>query len=253
MAAADERQRISAIAHAGSPMWAPVSEETILAIVDRVADLGLGPRHRVLDLGCGPAELLRRVTERTGASGLGIDASPAAIEEARRRIGEGFPTDRLRLQLGDVHGLPRRPEYDLVMCIGPGWQVDGWRSLTTWAAGFALPGAHLLLGEVTWRSLPDPAALERLGMRADAYVSTPDVHRSVRAADSEPLWSHTSTSDEWDEYATAYRAAMIRFVEEHPDDPVTPAVHQRAGPGWAEYELLHSVLDFVTVLIVQPP
>ena len=80
-----DRQRLSAIAHTGSAMWGPISERTIQQILSR-AEATVERANVILDLGCGPAEVLRRLAERTGASGVGIDASPHAIGEARRRL-----------------------------------------------------------------------------------------------------------------------------------------------------------------------
>jgi hypothetical protein len=44
------RQRLSAVAHATSTMWGPISEATVDDVVERVASFGIGPGTRVLDL-----------------------------------------------------------------------------------------------------------------------------------------------------------------------------------------------------------
>lgn len=130
-----DRQRLSAIAHTGSAMWGPISESTIQEILSR-AGAFIERTSGILDLGCGPAELLCRLAERTGTSGVGIDASPHAVEEAARRLDASPARHRIELRVADVHGLPRKPEFDLVICIGPGWDTGGWPELTRWAAGF---------------------------------------------------------------------------------------------------------------------
>lgn len=243
-----ERQGISAIAHAGSLMWGPVGEETVGELTALVERHGIDRTSRILDLGCGPAELLRRLCEATGASGTGIDASPLALTEARRRLAGSPARDRVELRLADATALEARGDEDLVLCIGPGWKSGGWRALAGWASGFVKPGGLQLLGEGAWRADPPPDALARLGMQPDDYLASPDVAAAVKATGVSVIWSHAATAHEWTAYADDYRAAMRSFAREHPADPVTPALLERAEAGWADYETLHELLDFVVVL-----
>ncbi len=230
-------------------MWGPIGEETIVELTGLVGRLGIDGSSRILDLGCGPAELLRRICESTGASGTGIDASPFAISEARRRLAGSPALDRVDLRLTDATTLDPGGDQDLVLCIGPGWKSGGWRALASWASSFAVPGGLMLLGEGAWRLDPPPEALDRLGMRSEDYLASSDVPGAVSATGASPIWSHRATAAEWTAYADAYRAAMRTFAHEHPDDPVTPAVVERAEAGWADYETLHELLDFVIVLV----
>ncbi len=243
-----EHQRLSAVAHATSAMWGPISEATIEDVVERIAALGIARGSRVLDLGCGPAELLRRVVERTGASGVGVDKSPFAIEEARERVARSPAADRIELRLADVADVDPLPVHDLVLCVGPGWDTGGWRSLTDWIAGLVAPGGHLVLGDGAWRRSPTRRELRALGMEMDTYPRTERVERIVAEADVDVLWSHRVAGEDWDAYGERYRNAMLSFVQSWPDDPLAPAARERSGRGWAMYDLLHSVLDFVLVL-----
>ena len=242
-----DRQRLSAIAHAGSAMWGPVSERTIQEILSR-AEESIERTSVVLDLGCGPAELLRRLAERTGTRGVGIDASPHAIDEAERRLDASPARHRIELRLADVHDLPREPEFDLVICLGPGWDTGGWFELTRWASGFVRSEGHLVLGEGAWRTNPLGETLERLQMSAADYLPSDQVEDAVRDAGVEPQWVHRSTPHEWQAYGDAYRGALKRYAAKNPDDPITASALQRAGPGWPTFELLHETLDFVIVL-----
>lgn len=243
-----ERQRISAIAHAGSPMWGPVGRATITELTRLLERHGIDESSRVIDLGCGPGELLRRICESTGATGIGIDASAFALTEARHRLKGSATRDRIELRLADATVLEQRADQDLVLCIGPGWNAGGWRALADWASGWVAPGGLLLLGEGAWRADPPAAALHRLGMRADDYPASSEVPGTVTAAGATVLWTRRATGAEWAAYADRYRAAMRTFAREHPEDPVTPALEERAEVGWADYETLHELLDFVVLL-----
>ena len=243
-----QRQRLSAVAHATSLMWGPIAEATADDMVERVASLGIGSGSRVLDLGCGPAELLRRIVERTGAAGVGVDTSPFALEEARARIARSPVGDRIELRLADVNGMDRRAVHDLVLCIGPGWDTGGWSGLAAWASGFVAPGGHLLLGEGAWRRRPTTDELRTVGMELDAYPPSDAVEGIVEAAGVQVLWSHRVAGADWNAYGERYRAAMLDFLRSSPNDPIAAAARERSGSQWPTYDLLHSVLDFVLVL-----
>ena len=249
----DARQQLSAIAHATSSMWGPISEATIGALVERVVALPL-PRHaRLIDLGSGPAELTRRVVERTDATAIGVDVSPYAVDEARRRLDGSGGASRLDLRVGDVGALERAAAHDLATVIGPGWEHGGWTALTSWAAGFVRPGGYLLLGDGAWRRLPTDAELDILNIQVDAYPASEAVEDAVRRGGVAPTWSTRASEADWSEYGQRYREALLRFVADHPTDPLAPLAAERAGPAWPTFELLHDILDFVIVLARVPP
>ena len=54
--------------------------------------LALEPGARVIDLGCGKGELLRRLAARYEIRAVGVDRSPTLLEEARRRAPAGVTT-----------------------------------------------------------------------------------------------------------------------------------------------------------------
>src|SRR5438132_172306 len=66
-------------------------------------ELGLRPGDRVVELGCGPGGFSRRVLGRLGPGGVlvGVDASPALLEQARGRLAGAGPA-RFEPVLADV-------------------------------------------------------------------------------------------------------------------------------------------------------
>lgn len=100
----------------------PDSETLIAAAVEHFA--GTAVPKRILDLGTGPGTLLlAALDEWPGATGLGIDASEAALAYARRnaeRLGMG---DRAEFRIGDwAAGIDER--FDLILC-NPPYVADG--------------------------------------------------------------------------------------------------------------------------------
>ncbi len=93
------------------------SETLIEAAVDHFAD-GEGPR-RILDLGTGPGTLLfAALAEWPQATGLGIDASDAALGWARRNAVALGMADRVELRCGDW-GAGVTERFDLVLANPP--------------------------------------------------------------------------------------------------------------------------------------
>lgn len=88
-------------------------EAAIAHFPDRPAPL------RVLDLGTGPGTLLlAALAEWPHAHGLGIDASPTALDYARRNAAALGLADRIELRRGDwLAGIDER--FDLILCNPP--------------------------------------------------------------------------------------------------------------------------------------
>lgn len=140
---------------------------------------------RVVDLGCGPADILLRVARRwPGVRCTGIDGSDAMLAEARRAVAAAGLGERIRLcrhRLGRGH--PDLPPADVVLSnsllhhlADPGVL---WRGLRRWGAPGALVQVMDLLRP------PDPQAVERLvgAYAADApAVLREDFRRSLHAA-----------------------------------------------------------------------
>ena len=69
-------------------------------------------RGKVLDVGCGTGEHTILLT-RLGYDVLGVDASPEAIEQARRNAeAKGVGA---RFEAADAMNLPERPQYDTIV------------------------------------------------------------------------------------------------------------------------------------------
>ena len=75
----EQRFRFSSIAHGEMAIMNPLSG-TVLN--EAIGELDLTPGMRVLDLGCGKGEALRRIVERYDVQGVGVDLSPFAIAQA---------------------------------------------------------------------------------------------------------------------------------------------------------------------------
>ncbi|KAF0119005.1 MAG: hypothetical protein FD149_299 [Rhodospirillaceae bacterium] len=105
-----------------------------MAVLERAAGerllemLAVGPQDSVLDLGCGPGHLTRRLRTRTKGKLVGIDLSAGMIAQARWR------TQRtgITFLVGGAEDLDFDGTFNIIFCnsalqwfTGPGRAVDG--------------------------------------------------------------------------------------------------------------------------------
>ncbi len=116
---------------------------------------GIAFRH-VVDLGCGNARFLIGAAQRFGVTGVGVDLSPEACEDAERRIGEAGLAGRVLVRCGDAGDLDAIPELrdaDLAVAHFLLHEIfeHGREALVGYLTKLAelMPrGAHMLVAEV---------------------------------------------------------------------------------------------------------
>lgn len=98
-------------------------------------DLGLRPGDRVVELGCGPGGLTRRIVPRLGPGGVvvAVDSSPELQEQARQYL---------------AGGGPGRVEFVTADVSKPGPWLDGADVVVGRAVLHHVPMAELLLGKL---------------------------------------------------------------------------------------------------------
>lgn len=226
-----DRYRYSYIAHGRMPVWNPIS----LAHLDRyIARLEIPAGAAVLDIGCGCGGVLARFLSRCDATGIGVEPSPYAAGEARRRCADLMAAGRLVL----VERIYEPADFDaasfeLVLCIGSTHAAGGYQATLAEARRLLKPGGWLLIGEGYWRRTPPQAYLDFLQTGSDAYFT----HENNGAAGIEHGFDLASSSEcsfeEWDAYEDTYAQNVESFVESNPDDPDASAMLERIRP-WRE-------------------
>ncbi len=226
-----DRLTLSAIAHRTHRFCSPLSQ----ALVDDVLDAVSLPLHgRVLDLGCGNAELLRHVITRLGATGEGVDRSERMLEEAARRAEHTAERARLTLHQGDTSDFAERAvasatTWELVMMVGAGLgEGEGPEAALRTLCRLTRPGGYVLFGEPYWREPPTHAYLEALGTGADAFRDHAGNVAAGEAAGLVPFSARVAGEAEWDEYEWRYARELERWCLENPGHPEVPAVRERS-------------------------
>jgi SAM-dependent methyltransferase len=220
----EQRFRFSAIAHNGMAIMNPLSGTILNEAID---EMRLPPAARVLDLGCGKAEALRRVVERYEAHGVGVDLSPFALSEARAASME---LRKGTLQLIEADALAYRSEqpFDAVVTLGPGWEHDDFAALVRQVYPHVAPGGLLLLGDGFWRTVPTDEYLALLGATREEMGSHTGNVRAGIELGLTPLWAATATQRDWDRYEWRHLSAVERWATEHESDPQRSSFLERA-------------------------
>jgi SAM-dependent methyltransferase len=101
-----------------APVWEERRGMEALAPLDAALDRLDGEPKRILDVGTGTGKAARAAASRfPGAEVVGVDLSPAMVEEARRAL----PSDlsgRVRFEVADASALPfEAAAFDLVILL----------------------------------------------------------------------------------------------------------------------------------------
>jgi SAM-dependent methyltransferase len=227
----EEGFRFSAIAHGEMAIWNPLSGSTLNEAIE---ELRLPAAARVLDLGCGRAEALRRVVERYDAHGVGVDLSPFALAQARAASME---LKHGTLELVEADALTYDPDalFDAVLALGPGWEHASFQALIQQVYGLVVPGGLLLLADGFWRAEPTDAYLALLGAARQEMGTHAEHVRQAIELGLTPLWAATATTRDWDRYEWRYLGSVERWAAAHPADPRRDDFLRRARAGRDRY------------------
>ncbi len=207
------RAQISLLAHAGHPIAAPLDDDSVRLLLDRVL-----PREdaRVLDLGCGGAEwLLRALAAHPRLRAEGVDVSGDALARAREAAHALGVQDRLVLHHEDAAGFTAAHAFDVVLSVGATHAFGGLRATLEAARRHLAPGGRLLIGDGFWERAPSPEAVEMLG----DLGGLPAVMDTVTAEGWTPVRGHISSRGELDAYEWAWTGSLAAWALDHPADP----------------------------------
>jgi len=119
--------------------WAACEDQQLPTYEAALERVGLEPRDRVLDIGCGAGAFLRLVADR-GGEPHGVDASEALVELARRRL----PGADIRV--GEMESLPYGDGvFDLVTGFNAFFFADDMVAALREAGRVARPGAAVVV------------------------------------------------------------------------------------------------------------
>jgi len=209
-----------------------VCNPTSVAKLDELIDvIDLKPGAKAVDIACGKGEMLVRLAERYGISGIGVDISPFFVADCRRRAEERLPGTDIEFVLcdGAEYRLEPPGSADLAMCLGASWVFGGHMGTLRALAAMTGAGGLVLVGEPFWPGEPDEGYLAAGDLEKEAYSTH---HGNVTIGEEEglvPLYTVVSSQDDWDRYETLQWRAADEYASEHPDDPDVPELVRRVA------------------------
>jgi SAM-dependent methyltransferase len=220
------RQKFSAIAHRDHDYCNPISAPKVERLLDL---LPLDTSSRVLDLGCGRAELSLRIIERFGSTVVAVDNSSMMLDAARERAEWTGALAKLHLDDIDIREFRADPEtFHLSVMLGGGGIAGDMSGICKQLKVWTKSGGYVLIGEGFWRQKPHAEYLALLdGSEAEFMDHRGNVRAGIDAG-LIPMHATTASLDEWDEYEWKYCRSIERYAREQPEDPDTPAFLARA-------------------------
>ncbi len=235
------------ITYCDQRIWNPLSDAKVDDLVEFL-QLPLG--GRILDIACGPGEVLCRAAQRWSAHGIGVDVFPWVIGVARETAVKYELADRVEIIEGDGAKFEGDAEsFDASMCLGASWIWNGHRGTLEALGRWTKRGGTIVTGQPFWIREPSPDHLKASGFSRESYHS----HRGNVEVGTESglrfLRAIVSSTDDWDRFEGDHFYAAEKYAHEHPDDPDSAALRDpkfvdtylrwgRDEMGWAVYFFL---------------
>jgi SAM-dependent methyltransferase len=203
------------------------------AHADRLlTSLQLSRGTRIVDLGCGKAELLLRALARAPElTGEGVDEDAAQLERAGTNAKARGLTGRVRFVHGDL--LEYSGTADRMVCIGADHAWGGVGAALAALRSSIPVGGLLLFGCGYWARAPSPPLVEMFGALPPSFEALLSLARSsdwkVWSADSADL-------EEWDDFETTWRQDLDEFASREPSTALGTQALRLARQRRDEYE-----------------
>ena len=243
------------ITHRHHVICNPMSREKLDSLVEL---LRLPASAAVLDIACGKGELLIRLAETYGVSGLGIDISPHFIRDARERLETRVPQSGIAFQEMDgAEFVPDAPQsFALASCLGASWVFGGHGATLDALNRFIAPGGWIVVGEPFWLQEPAEEYLKASGLARTSFATHTENAAAGERRGLELAYSLVSSQDDWDRYEGLQWYAVSEYARAHPDDPDLPEIVERIDKerslflrwgretlGWAIYVFRQRISD----------
>ncbi len=138
--------------------------------------LKIQPGQRVLDIGCGPADILSRLP--AGIDYCGFDMEPRYIEEARQRYGS---RGAFFVRAVTPDAIDDLGNFDVVMCLGVLHHLDDRDADTVLASAAKVlrPGGRLITVDGAYVKGQNPIAWLLLRTDRGRHVRTPAAYLEI--------------------------------------------------------------------------
>lgn len=246
-----DRWKYWTVTHRDHDLMNPLDPGDLEEIV-ALADLPRGAR--VLDIGCGKADLLLLLLARGAGSAVGVEFCPGFAAEARERAAARLPGADLAVVEVDGKDYDGEPgSFDLAACVGASWIFGGRDGTLDALARWTRPGGIVLSGEPFWMRPPTAEYCAEQEVEPGTFGT----HAENAAAGCDRglllLSTRVSPASGWDRYEGLQWRAAEEWGRAHPDDPDRETILSRAR-GWRDSFLREGreTLGFALYLFRKP-
>jgi len=246
------------ITHKHHVICDPISSEKLDILVEL---LRLPDGAAVLDIACGKGEFLVRLAEAYGVAGVGIDASPHFLRDARESLKARVPQSGIVFHEMDgaafVPDVPR--SFALASCIGASWVFGGHGATLDALNRFVAPGGWIVVGEPFWLQEPTEEYLKTSGLTRTSFATHAENAAAGERRGLELAYSLVSSKDDWDRYEGLQWYSVSEYARAHPEDPDLPEIVERVDKerslflgwgrdtlGWAIYVFRQRISGLAT-------
>jgi ubiquinone/menaquinone biosynthesis C-methylase UbiE len=158
----------------GDTLQGLIYQQRQAAVLDYVDAAKLPAGAPVLEIGCGAGHLTVRLAARE-LQVEAIDASPAMVEAAAKQASEGGLTERVNVEVADVHALPfESSHFDLIVAVGVIPWLHSPQAAVDEIARVLCPGGQVVVtadNRARLSSFTDPRAMLALSPLKRAQVA----------------------------------------------------------------------------------
>ena len=204
---------------------------------------GIGPRTRVLDVGCGTGAQTLVLAESSRARIVAVDNHAPFVDALNRKARERGLTDRLEARVADMRRLDFADgAFDLIWSEGAVYIMGVEAGLRDWRR-LLRPHGHVALTEVCWRK-PEPPAECRAFWDAEypAIRETSSLLEAVAACGYETIGRFPlPASAWWDDYYRPLQDNVHAFRKRHRG---APDAQQLADRCQREIDIWHAYSEY---------
>lgn len=238
-----------AITHANTRFCSPLSRK----LVDQVADLlQLKPGSRVLDLGCGKAEMMIQLASRWQIHGVGVEPSPHYLQSAHEAMAEFCPGADLHFH--EAEPLAFRDDgkaWDVVLCINAVRQMEGYDNSLREIKRRVANGGLLVLGAYYWKDEPQPQMASMLDLEIGGATYEACIQAGIEAG-LVPLYAVSATQSDLDHYHWVQVYSGEQYCAAHPDLPEAQELHEQIRLIRDTYRKVRESIGFGLFLFRKP-
>ena len=234
---------LMSISHRHMEILNPLTSEKIIKL-GKILKLKEG--NRVIDFGCGSAELLIIWAEEFEITGIGIDISKDFCDRAKKKLAVRGLSDRIEIVCSNgADYVFEERAFDAATCIGATFIWGGYKKTIQAMKRAIHQNGRLGIGETHW--LNDQVHPEYAQKQTSTHTEL-ELAQFTRDEGFELEYIIRASHDDWERYSSDSWYGLIRWLKENPTHPDNEQVFkhfrtsqddylqfQHQHMGWAMY------------------